>query len=284
MADENKVVIEVVKHANIYGALAAFQAENPKIERTKKVEFGEGAKKVEFWYSPLDEVLSIVRPLTAKHGIAITWEEGKKEGTIICALYHETYSQGDTTEEYDELIYRGALSDKEVAAAEGNGESHEPKRHITRKSTGERNVIRSMPITVKRSGDMKGIGSDSTYARRYTLAEVLGIAPDEDNDVAAEAARLEKVEDFAFKQAKTRVTSAKDVKTLTEQATFFDKELLALANGKTSSLGFTKEQYDELMGMVAKRKAELERGGVGKGAPGDNKDGNGEAALPLGDK
>jgi hypothetical protein len=239
--------IEKVKHDTIYSALSAFQGENPKIERNKHVvvksKKGEESS-YDFWYAPLDEVLQTVRPLLAKHGLSfvhVEHGESKSDGNkpMVCVLYHETYK-------------REKIGDRIIKTIE-------PPRTVetTEPIFEEKNVIRSMPLVVKRSGEMKDVGGESTYARRYTLAEVLGIAPDEDNDVAGEKERMEKVENFALKQARDRVSAAKDHKILTEQVNFFEEELKKIADGKVPSLGFTKEQYDELMSLAAKRRTEL---------------------------
>lgn len=219
------VKVEKVEHKNIYAALAAFQAENPTIKRTKNVKFEAKGKIVDFWFAPLDEVLQVIRPLTSKHGLAITWEDAG-DNKLVAAVYHESYTK-------ERVVLKETTSPDGTKVVEyGNAES---------------GVLRSMAIKVGRAGDMKEVGGDSTYARRYTVSEVLGIAPDEDNDAAAESARLEKVEGFAFKQAMARVQGAKNEKTLAEQVTFFKKELGLLEVNKPSSLGFTKEQYEELL-------------------------------------
>jgi len=44
------------------------------------------------------------------------------------------------------------------------------------------------------------VGGQITYARRYTLALVMGIATEEDNDVKLEEERKESLEKFAYKR------------------------------------------------------------------------------------
>lgn len=226
---------EVVKHDNIFAALAAFQQENPIIERTKNVSFEAKGKTVSFWYAPLDEVLQTIRPLTSKHGLSIVWEE--KDAKLVCAIYHETY---ETIEEkVSEIMDGGKLT-------------------ATYKMV-EENVIRSMPITVRRAGDMKDIGSDATYARRYTISEVLGIAADEDTDVAIDEARRENIEKFALAQAKKGITESKTVEQIEEKEKFFMAEVKMLNDEKAPKLGFSLEQYIELGEMCSARKAQLSK-------------------------
>ena len=258
MVKETREVVSVEKmaHKNIFEALSAFQGENPEIKRTK--EFGKEGDKLHWWYAPLDEVLKTVRPLTAKHGLAFTWEKAG-ESEMVCALYHETYEAPK-----EDVIIGG--SEQEGAT-------------VTKKVL-EKNVLRSMPITVHRSGDMKEVGSDSTYARRYTLAEVLGIAPDEDLDVGFDEARGKKLESFAFSKALEGVRKEKTVDGLLAKADFFHKDLKAIEDKKVPSLGLKKEQYDELLKAVGEKQVEIEKGLVGKKLQaGDNEDAGGQAAL-----
>lgn len=264
--------LEKVKHENIYAALAAFQGENPAIKRTK--EFGKEGEKMHWWYAPLDEILQTVRPLTAKHGLAFTWEQGKSAGEMVCAVYHETYK-------------RGTRVSKETVRPNNGDETLPAEQTYTVKDRTheetEENVIRSMPVKVRREGDKKEVGSDSTYARRYTLAEVLAIAPDEDNDIAETAERAQKLEGFAYTKALEGVKRAKTVKEVDGQIAFFTKELKALEEGKVPSLALKAEQYTELTMLSEERKAEIGGAAVGHGKPGENKDGGGDATLPLGE-
>ena len=105
---------------------------------------------------------------------------------------------------------------------------------------------------------MKEVGGQITYARRYTLALVLGIATEEDNDVKLEEARKEAVEKFAITQAKKNINGATTKEQIAKQAEFMGAELKLIEDGKTPKLGFTKEQYDELMGMCIDKGIELE--------------------------
>lgn len=237
-----KVQNEVLKieHKNIFAALSAFQGENPEIKRTKEVKMElKTGRSINFWYAPLDEVLQVVRPITSKQGLAFVWED--KDGKMVCALYHETYSR------VEEKI------SEDVVGNDGE------EVMLTKRSykTVEINVIRSMPITVRRAGDMKDIGTDSTYARRYTLAEVLGIASDEDTDVAVEEARRENIEKFAITQAKKRISELKTVVEVVEKEKMFADEVKLLDEGKAPKLGFTLEQYMELAQACIERKHQI---------------------------
>ncbi len=259
--------IEKVSHDNIFQALAAFQGENPEIKRTK--EFGKDSDKLHWWYAPLDENLRTVRPLTARHGLAFTWEKGGNDGEIVCALYHETYKK---------TIYDKSQTKQITKGVEQGGNISYDFLTIS-PFIFEENVLRSLPVTVSRKGDMKDIGANSTYARRTTLAEVLGIAPDEDNDIGFDEERGKKLESFAFGKAKEGIQKTKTIDDLFAKADFFHKDLKAIEEKKTPSLGLKKEQYEELLELVGKRQAEIEKSMVGKGRAGENNDAGGQATL-----
>ena len=104
---------------------------------------------------------------------------------------------------------------------------------------------------------MKEVGGQITYARRYTLALVLGIATEEDNDVKLEEERKESLEKFALTQAKKNIAGAKTKEQIAKQAEFTSAELKLIEEGKAPKLGFTKEQYDELMEMCIAKGGEL---------------------------
>lgn len=229
MAEE----IKKVEHKNIYEALSAFQGENPEITQSKKVSFKEknSERLVEYSYAPLDEILKIVRPLLSKHGLSVTFG-GNKDGQLICSLYHSTYK-----------LVIGKTTKKMVA---NNGESS-VSEEVT-EGYEETGVIRSLPIKVKRTDSMKDIGSDSTYARRYMLAEVLGIASDEDKDANVEEKSQKNVESFAFTQVEKQLKGLKKATEVEEKLKFLKIELdVATVGKKAPSLGLKADQYEKLI-------------------------------------
>lgn len=223
---EEKKVAKVT-HPNIYAALAAFQAEAPEIKKTKR--FGKEDEKMSFMYASLDDVLEVVRPVTAKHGLSFSWEKGDDDSKLVCVLYHETYSR--EMEEKTETVTRTFGDSQEVA--------------LTPIIT-EKNVLRSMPVEVARKGDMKTIGNNSTYARRYTICEVLGLAAEEDKDAAIEKESGKAAVAFAFGKAKDGIERAKDVPTLERVMKMVEDDVKKLDAGRAGSLGLKREQYDEL--------------------------------------
>lgn len=228
---EEKAVLKV-SHDNIYQALSAFQGENPEI--AKSGQFGKEGDKMFFKYSTLNDILAVVRPLTSKHGLSFTWEQ-KGAGEMVCVLYHETYE-----------LARTEIGETNTKEADGTV--------IEEKHTGEieKNVIRSMPVAVKRTGEMKEIGASSTYARRYTLSEVLGIASEDDQDVKIEEATKKNAESFTYTTALKNIEKATG-KEIDKQIAFLKKELRLIEDKKAPTIGLKKEQYEELLAIATAR-------------------------------
>jgi ERF superfamily len=67
MSDETRVAYPPERKA-LHAALAAAQGEFPPIPREKTVDTG----KYTFSYAPLDAIIAAVRPVLAKHGLAVT--------------------------------------------------------------------------------------------------------------------------------------------------------------------------------------------------------------------
>lgn len=223
------------KHSNIFEALAAFQGEAPVIEKTKR--FGKEGDNMSFMYASLDDVLEKALPITSKHGLSIFFEgEG---GDLVCALYHTTYSKekvGDTTT---------------IREFDGSTET------VTEPVFEEKNVKRTLPIKVMRSGDMKQIGNNSTYARRYMICEALGLAPDEDKDAALNQESSKNAKKFAFTKAKEGITKADTVEKLEKATKMLQDDLAKLNGGKAPALGLSRDEYEELLAMSEGKAADL---------------------------
>lgn len=238
MAEE----VKKVDHKNIFEALSAFQGENPEIVKNGEVTFGEGAKQVKFKYAELGDIFKVVRPLLAKHGLSVI-HEGNSKGEIVCSLYHTTYKvevkEIKTTTDW----YKDDVKDRTEAVES---------------KVFEEGVLRSLPIKVKREGTMKDIGSDSTYARRYTLAEVLGIASDDDKDAELEEKAKKNVESFAFRKMEEGIVTAKKEKEVLEKIEFIKKEIETVKAGKKApDLGMKLDQYERLLVIAENTLAKL---------------------------
>jgi len=124
--------------AAIAAALAAAQAElqNPHRNREVTVQPREG-RAYHFSYATLDSILDGVRPILAKHKLALvqTLELNDQRQAMATTLLH---------------------------------------------ASGEW-IATSVPMTMERTGN-QALGSAMTYARRYGLIALLGLAADEDDD------------------------------------------------------------------------------------------------------
>ena len=126
-------------------ALAAFQADLPRIEKGNTAEIRSEKGNYSYRYADLAEISPVVLPLLGRHGLA--------------------WSTRPTLTEDGRFVLRYALTHTSGEATGGDYPLPEP---------------RSSPTV---------LGSAITYARRYTLCAVTGVAPGGDDDDAAEAQR-----------------------------------------------------------------------------------------------
>lgn len=126
----------MTEHKTLTAALAAFQAELPKV--------GKGSVNPHFKskYADLSDVVSVVLPALAKQGLAWMTMPTLEDGAFVL-------------------------------------------RYELRHTSGE-SVSGTYPLG---GGNDQQKGSAITYARRYTLSSVTGIAPDEDDDGHAASQR-----------------------------------------------------------------------------------------------
>jgi len=120
-------------------ALAAAQSEltNPIKKKTAKLQKKDGSASYTYNYADIAEVLDTVRPVFAKHGIAITQPTILAENVLIVQT-RLSHSSGEWM-----------ASDYPVCSL---------------------------------SGDHKAMGAAMTYARRYALSSIAGVAADDDTD------------------------------------------------------------------------------------------------------
>lgn len=75
-----------------HAAMAAFQGECPIIKRTKKTDFdSKSGGKVKYDYSPLDEIVFVIKPILARHGLSYSFDlkEGDKTSTLFIDISHK---------------------------------------------------------------------------------------------------------------------------------------------------------------------------------------------------
>lgn len=73
-------------------SLAGFQGDCPSIIKNKKVGFGSGEKAVNYSYSPLDEIVHIIRPVLKKYGLSFSFDCRRiddKTNELVTILTHK---------------------------------------------------------------------------------------------------------------------------------------------------------------------------------------------------
>lgn len=175
-------------------ALAAFQAELPKVSKSSQGNRGR--------YADLADVSSKVLPLLAKHGLS--------------------WSAAPTVTDEGLFVLRYAL------------------RHV---SGGER-VGGDYPLPAANEPPQT-LGSAITYAKRYALCAVTGVAPDNDDDDGAHATENHRAAPPAQRKESTSAAKkpAPKMKSPEQMASDFVTALLAVA---------TNERADAAVAAAAK--------------------------------
>ncbi len=202
------------RHATLAAALAAVQAELPKLTKGSTANTGTYSYR----YVDLADVSATILPLLGKHGLAFTAEPTMDEGGRFVLRYTLMHAAGE-----------------------------------------QRVGLYPLPS----SGKPQDIGSHITYARRYALCSVTGIAADEDDDgKAAQSAdikpeRHELSWDWA-EQEQLREGFEVEIEQA-DSAAIADigQRLLAAKRNRTLS----PSTYDRLVKAGAARKAALAGGG-----------------------
>lgn len=190
-----------------------------------------------FMYASLDDVLEKALPIAAKNGLSVVFE-GDADN-LVCALYHTSYEKKSIGEKSTTRVFEGTTET------------------VTEPVFEETGVLRSLPIKVARAGNMQEIGNNSTYARRYMICEMLGLAPDEDKDAHIEKESGKNAAAFAFTKAKEGINRAKTVDDLGKAMKMIDDDVKKLEGGRAPALGLKMEQYEELRELGAVKHKEL---------------------------
>ncbi len=90
-------------------ALADFQMECPVIKKTKKVSFNT----TDYNYSPLDEIVFVIRPIMGKFGLSFSFDNEAKDGTkakLYTTVMHSSGYSKKTTWDYDLMSQGGQMN------------------------------------------------------------------------------------------------------------------------------------------------------------------------------
>lgn len=228
--ETEKTVEQKVEHKNIYAALSAFQGELKPIEKTANVSYTTKANDViDFNYAPLGGIMEVLYPLLAKHGLSVRWE----------------------------------LMDKATGDAQADLKNNVRKtlECILMHESGETTLTSGKLEIDTLKGEMKEVGGQLTYGRRYTVGLLLGLSSEDDKDTQLFDQSQKNVIGFAFKQVQTTIDKAKVGEELDKQITFLEKELVlaeeleAGKGTKAPSLGLKAEQYKKLLELANAKKS-----------------------------
>lgn len=96
-------------------AMASFQGECPVITRNKKTDFAsKSGGQVKYDYAPLDQIVSIVKPILAKNGLSFTFtvnqNADKITTDIVTTIYHSSGHNKDFKYTYDSIHDDGRMN------------------------------------------------------------------------------------------------------------------------------------------------------------------------------
>src|SRR3990167_1729553 len=82
---------------SFYRAMSAFQADCPVVEKKRKVRGKDGGERYRF--ANLDDIVSVVSPLLAKHGLSFSIKAEIKENFVIanCIVHHNEGHSEDSS-------------------------------------------------------------------------------------------------------------------------------------------------------------------------------------------
>jgi len=205
----------------------------------------KAGSEINYSYTPLGEIYENIYPLLGKHGLSIR-HEIVKEGSqdcIVAVLTHETYKTVDVKIENTQI-------------------NHQSQTETIDKSTIQRveNELRSGPVKIFQTSEMKDTGAAITYARRYSMTMLLGISSEDDTDAKFFMESAKAAIDFAYTKAESGIDGAKTPAELDKAINVLKKDLKQVEDGKPGALGLSKEQYESLI-----KKAEDKKVTIGKG-------------------
>jgi len=125
-----------------YTAMAAFQANLPEIKKTLTARI-QGRAQFSYTYAPLDEMLAAVRPVLGAHGLSVSWRTPAPQPDRVSVACRVAH---------------------ELGHVEDSGEVSTPIDNTSSATPPQR------------------VGSAMTYCRRYSMMNILGIAPEADDD------------------------------------------------------------------------------------------------------
>ena len=147
-----KDVREVQAKEAYHTAMAEFQRRCPVIDKSSKANIYTARGSYTYSYAPLDKIMVAIRPLLAELGLTVTWT---------------------SREEANHVVARCRVS------------------HVLGYSEDSGDVSMPIPDPQERGGGnpAQRSGSALTYAKRYSLLNVTGITPEDDDDAQSVGAK-----------------------------------------------------------------------------------------------
>jgi len=192
---------------NLATALAAFQANVPRIDKgkTAKVEAKEGKRSYEYSYADLADVVQAVLPALGKVGLSYTARPTLDDGRFVLA-YALLHTSGEKVE----------------------------------------GVYPLPPATTP----AQQLGSAITYARRYCLLSITGVAPDDEDDDGRYAAPAVRYDPQRLAALEHAIDAAADEAEL--------RAAFAAIGPAVDQGAIDPEDARRLSALVRQRKAELD--------------------------
>lgn len=142
-----KDVREVQAKEAWYEAMAEFQRKCPAIKKTKEARIAtRSGPGYAYRYAPLDEIMSVIQPVMGPLGLSVSWRS-RVEPTQVVVSCRVSHTLGHH-EESGEIA---------MPIVQGDGTGATPPQRV---------------------------GIAATYAKRYSLLGIIGLAPEDDDDAA----------------------------------------------------------------------------------------------------
>ena len=140
-----KDVREIQAREAWYAAMAEFQRACPAIRKTATAKIQtRGGAAYSYNYAPLDEILSVIQPVLGPLGLSVSWRSRVEPMQVIvsCRISHT-------------LGHHEESGDIAMPIVAGDGSGANPAQRV---------------------------GIAATYAKRYALLGIIGMAPEDDDD------------------------------------------------------------------------------------------------------
>ncbi len=128
-----------------YEAMAEFQRRCPPIKKTRSAKIQTARASYSYSYAPLDEILSTIQPVMGDLGLSVSWRGRVEADKVIqnCRISHVLGHHEES----------GDVPMPIVLGDDGRG-----------------------------ANPMQRVGIATTYAKRYSLLSIIGMAPEDDED------------------------------------------------------------------------------------------------------